>query len=75
MEHFPSSGSAGGHPRVEESKVAMPVSGRCLSQARVLSGLLISNSLIRAREHMCRAGLPRLASYNLALLNPDLCKL
>ncbi len=44
MEHFLSSGSAGGHPRVEESKATMPVTGLCLSLARVLSGLMISNS-------------------------------
>ena len=37
MEHFPPSGSAGDHPRVEESGNIMPVAGVCLSQARVLS--------------------------------------
>ena len=67
MEHFLSSGSAGGHPRVAESKATMPVTGLCVSQARVLSGLVISNSLIRARSHICRADLPKFTSYNLAL--------
>ena len=66
MAHIPSSGSAGGHPRVDESKATMPVTGICLSQALVLSGLVISNSLIRARAHMCSADLPKLTSYNLA---------
>ena len=64
MEHFLPSGSAGGYPRVEESKATMLVTRLCLSQARVLSGLAISNSLIRARSHICRADLPKFTSYN-----------
>lgn len=72
MEHLLSSGSAGGLPRVEESKATMPV-GFCLSQSRVLSGLVISNSLIRARSDMCRADLPEFTSYTSALSTSPLC--
>ena len=73
MEQFPPSGSAGGRPRVEESRDMIPVAGVCLSQARSFSGLVMSNGLIRARSLICRADLPDFTSYNPALHFSHLC--
>ena len=65
MEQFPPSGSAGGHPRVEESGDMMPVAGVCLIQARLSSGLVMFNGLfIRARSLMYRADLLEFTANN-----------
>lgn len=75
MEQFPTSGSggAGGHPRVEQFGNMMPAAGVCLSQARVLAGLVMSNGLIRARSLICRADQPNFTSYNPDLHFSHLC--
>ena len=65
MEQFPPSGSAGGHPPVEESGDMIPVACVGLSQARLYSGLVMFNGLlIRARSLMYRADLPDFTVYN-----------
>ena len=65
VEQFPSSGSAGGHPRVEESGDMMPVTGVCLSQARPFPASVMFNGLfIRAPSLMYRADLPEFTAYN-----------
>lgn len=73
MEHFPPSGSAGDHSRVEKSGDIVPVAGICLSQARVFSGLAMSNGLIRARSLICRTNRPEFTSYNPALHTSHPC--